>query len=383
MTSAAGNQRRVLLAIDHFHPYVGGNETLYWNVARAFVRAGVAVDVVTRRDPGMAAEETLEGVHIVRIWTPEFAQRLLFMLLALPALWKYSRTADVVHAVVYGSAFPAWLVAMLRRKPFFLTVHEVFGAEWRRLLEMNTGEGLSLRLMEFLLLRLPRTRYISGAEFTARKIRAAGGRAFVTHYPVENEFWNAELHHAGPLRETFHLPASTFVYLYFGRPGASKGVEYLVRAAALVRESRPEARLVLLLGRKPADRYAGILRLIDDLDLRKEVLVADSVPRDVLPGYLLAADCVVVPSLSEGFGYSAVEAATLGCPVIATTGHSVEELLTGEVDLVPPRDSAALAAKILEVAREPRPRRPLPPRYTLDRHVAEMLRLYDEPADAR
>lgn len=380
--NSQSNSPRILLAIDHFHPYVGGNETLYWNAARAFVREGIAVDVVTRRDPGMSAEETLEGVHIVRVWTPEFAQRIWFMLLALPVIWRWSREASLIHAVVYGAAFPAWMVAMLRRKPFFLTVHEVFADEWRRLLDVNYLGGLSVRVLEAILLRLPRTRFVCPSNFTARKVRECGGapanRVFTAYNPVEYDFWSPDLHSPAPLREELGLPADTFVYLYFGRPGASKGVEYLVRAAAIVHREIPAAKLVMYLGRKPADRYAAIERLVREGDLWKTVLLRDSVPRSELPGKLLAADCVVVPSLSEGFGYSAVEAATLGCLVIATSGHAVEEVLQDEIELVPPRDAEALARKIIELAQEPRKGKPAAKQYDLARHLAAMRTIYGD-----
>src|SRR5207248_9511256 len=102
-----------------------------------------------------------------------------------------------------------------------------------------------------------------------------------------------------------------FVYLYYGRPGISKGVEYLVAAIPLVRRRLPSSRAVLIIAREPADRYRSIVRRIRELNLDAAVRVLDPRPRSDLADYVGSADCVVVPSLSEGFGFTAVEACAL------------------------------------------------------------------------
>ena len=105
-------------------------------------------------------------------------------------------------------------------------------------------------------------------------------------------------------------------------------------------------------------------------------MLFDSVPREKLPSYLLGARCVVVPSISEGFGYSAVEAAALGCRVIATSGHATEELLDGIATFVPPRDPQALAAAIIDALRNPTPPPPLERRFTAEAHAQQVIEIY-------
>ena len=95
-----------------------------------------------------------------------------------------------------------------------------------------------------------------------------------------------------------------------------------------------------------------------------------------MPTWLLAADCVVVPSISEGFGYSAVEAASLGCKVIATNGHAIAEAIPDGAIFVPPRSPQALADAIVAANETPTPPRP-EPRYTLEDHLNRMLKVYE------
>jgi hypothetical protein len=89
----------------------------------------------------------------------------------------------------------------------------------------------------------------------------------------------------------------------------------------------------------------------------------------------MAADCIVVPSVSEGFGYSAMEAATLGWPAVATSGHPVEEILGDALHLMPPRDPESLAA-IVGVAKSGPALLPRA-RYEIDAHVEGVLAVYD------
>ena len=370
----------VLFVLDHFYPHVGGGETLFFELTRALAARGWQVTVVTLRSPGMPREERLDGVRVVRVSTPPFARRYWFIVAAiLPAL-RLSIGANLVHAGGYAAAWAAWFAGWWGRLPKVLTVYEVFADQWLTLGDVPWLLGWSFRLYEWLSLRLPFDRYLCISAFTRDRLlrfaRVPEMRTRVVYSALDYEFWDARQHASRDLKAELGLNPSTFVYTCFGRPGVSKGVDYLVKAAALLRDKQPDSHLLLLLSRDPSDGYRRVLQTISGLDLNQHVTVKDPVPRAELPSYLLGSDCVVVPSLSEGFGYSAVEAATLGCPVIATRGHAVEEVLGDYGVFVPPRDAQALADALLASATNHVKSSPMPPRYTSDRHVTEIVRIY-------
>src|SRR6185295_16749851 len=74
--------------------------------------------------------------------------------------------------------------------------------------------------------------------------------------------------------------------------------------------------------------------------------------RDV-PDVMRAFDVFVQPSLWEGFGLTAVEAMSVGTPVVASRVGGVEEVVVdGESGvLVPPGDAPALAAACARLMR--------------------------------
>jgi glycosyltransferase involved in cell wall biosynthesis len=367
--------RRVLFVLEYFPPHIGGVETLFRNLTLGLARRGVEVTVVTLWLPGAADRETMDGVKVIRVRVPLKARRYTFMLRSLPLVLREAARADLVHTTTYNAPVPAWIGGLVRGKPVVLTVHEVFGPQWNALLGMHRLLGYAFRAYEWLLLHLPLAHFIADSDFTRDRLRRLMGipdAKTTTVYPaLEYDLWDAARRAPPPARDD-----QRFEYLYFGRPGLSKGVEYLVRAAEIVRRELPESRLKMILADDPADHYARVRAEIRARGLAEHVTVIDPVPRGELPRHLAAADCIVVPSVSEGFGYSALEAATLGRPVVATSGHSVEEILGGAVRLVPPRDPAALAAAILEVARGGAPLPP-PRRYEIDAHIDGVLAVYD------
>jgi glycosyltransferase involved in cell wall biosynthesis len=247
--------------------------------------------------------------------------------------------------------------------------------------EMNPLLGWGHRVFEGMIPRLGFTRFIADSDFTRKRLLTeskVNPQVVTTIYPaIDYEFWTGDRHVRRDLKGELGLSSECFVYLFFGRPGVSKGVEYLIRAAAIVRDELPESRLILLLSHHPKEQYRNRVTQIRRLGLESYITVLQPVDGADLPGVLLGADLIVVPSLSEGFGYAALEAATLGRPVVATTGHSVEEIVGDVVTLVPPRDERALAVAIIREAHERRTPA-TPSRFTTDDHVNKTIAVYED-----
>lgn len=89
--------------------------------------------------------------------------------------------------------------------------------------------------------------------------------------------------------------------------------------------------------------------------IRARVSVLPFVSREEQVRVFAAHDCFLSPSLSEGFGLAALEAASLGLPVVMTaTGVGRDLLRDGESALiVPKRDPAAIAIALHRLARSP------------------------------
>jgi glycosyltransferase involved in cell wall biosynthesis len=119
---------------------------------------------------------------------------------------------------------------------------------------------------------------------------------------------------------------------YVGGFSPHKNLEALVRAFARI-ATRPEfSDLVLVMvGDTSGDAfhtyYGTIAATVETLKLQDRVIFTGFLADEDLVVLLNMARVLVLPSLMEGFGLPAVEAAACGCPVIATVASPLEGLL--------------------------------------------------------
>ena len=108
--------------------------------------------------------------------------------------------------------------------------------------------------------------------------------------------------------------------------------------------------------------------------------------RDDIPVLIRAADAVLLPSIREGLPRSILEAMSLARPVIGADIRGIRDLLQDGAGLLfPPRDPAALAARMREVLDDPDAarimgeagRRQVLERYAIHLIAAEHARLYE------
>ena len=340
---------KILLVLEYFWPQVGGVETLFLELAQGLVQRGHSVVVLTTRLTDTPAFEWHQGIEIHRIGNPELPSRYRFTLAATPLACRLARNADLVHTTTYNGALPAWIAARWTRRPVAITVHELIGATWHALPGTGWASAWLFRLLELSCVRLPFDYYIGVSRATRNSLRQSGVRdrqLSVVYNGVTLNDWAADPLLTKQLRTELR-PEGAPLVTFYGRPGVTKGVEVLILAFRLLLQQRPEARLLLILGQYPQQRRKELERLAFAA-LGDSVRVITSVPRAHLPSYLVASDCVAVPSLTEGFGFTAVEASMLGVPVVASDAGSLPEVISGQYVLVPPNDPAALSRGLLQ-----------------------------------
>jgi glycosyltransferase involved in cell wall biosynthesis len=114
------------------------------------------------------------------------------------------------------------------------------------------------------------------------------------------------------------------------RTDSTKRKDVLLRAFARAGQRVPNILLVLSIDDARAELAGGLKGLIQALDLQDRVIVVGSV-WDMLPTLYAITDVYCTPSVMEGFGMSAQEAAATGVPVVAShLVPFVTEYLLGE-----------------------------------------------------
>lgn len=140
--------------------------------------------------------------------------------------------------------------------------------------------------------------------------------------------------------------------VFTGRLEVEKGIYTLLDAMAAIRATHPRARLIVV-GQGGQERYfdADIARH----GLSATVIRAGWLGERELRGLIAAADVAIVPSLYEPFGMVALEAVSLGAPlVVAATGGLTSIVDDGRTGLTfTPGDPHSLAEAVLAVLADP------------------------------
>lgn len=165
-----------------------------------------------------------------------------------------------------------------------------------------------------------------------------------------------------------------------------KGLDVLVRAAALVRQQVPECVFLVIGFHQDEDCVQQFFRLVAELQLERNV-VAPGLRTDVV-SLLKSADVFCLPSRSEGMPNALLEAMACGLPCVATAvGGTPEVISDGENGyLVPSERPDLLAGRILHLLKHPEiarqighaARRRIETRFTAEAMTSAFVNLYDE-----
>ena len=336
---------KICYVLPHFYPYVGGGERIFYDMAKGLLKKGHEIRVLAR-NVGLEylGHKTVEGMEVYYFpWKSMFGHPLI------PA--KYIREhiawCDVVHASIFTPAFPSSSLARKYRKPSVLTVHEVRGPKW--FWTEDKIHASAFWLYEQFVCRQPFDVYHAVSKATKRDILRYCGRNknVVCVYNAVNEMDTSIAEKSSlNLRDYFSLGKQERIFLYYGRPGQPKGI-YVYQQAIRILQQRgvdlSQIRFCFILGAEPANLRRKFIRSIREHGLERIMLVRDSLQREDLCRCILQTDYVVVPSVTEGFGLSALEACQMGKKIISSTGGALTEVVYGDCLFFENRNSGALA----------------------------------------
>jgi glycosyltransferase involved in cell wall biosynthesis len=131
-----------------------------------------------------------------------------------------------------------------------------------------------------------------------------------------------------------------------GNIRTAKGYEYLVKAARIVCDLKPECRFIIA-GQGDGELLGKLLKIIEDLELEAFFTLVGF--REDCSKLYNNLDIFVLPSVSEGFSISTIEAMACGIPLVLTRSGGPEEIVGKKsFELVEVKDESALAKAIID-----------------------------------
>ncbi|WP_372887719.1 glycosyltransferase family 4 protein, partial [Shimia sp.] len=140
--------------------------------------------------------------------------------------------------------------------------------------------------------------------------------------------------------------------LFMGRLEERKGVRVLLEAWPAIAAALPGARLTIA----GAGALEAPLRKMAEVAALRDVTFLPPPSRAGAPALVASADFFVAPATGgESFGLVLTEAMAAGALPVAAANAGYATVMNGAGRdlLVPPGDSAALSAKVIELARDP------------------------------
>jgi glycosyltransferase involved in cell wall biosynthesis len=314
---------------------VGGAEAQLVRLAARLVARGDEVLLVSLLPTEAYEKEMAElGVPIVELRGGR-VRSAAFIVEARRVLKRFA--PDVVVSFLYQANVVARVAAKLAGVPVVISSirSEFFGGRARELAMRVTDRLATITTTNSALAR----------DSLARRRVAPSGRLVVVPNGVDVSVFDGIDRAAA--RAALGVAADEFVWLAVGRLVVQKDVPNLLDAFAKHRSAHPRSRLCI----------AGDGALRDEMHAHAAALgLADSVAflgvRPDVPQLMRAADAFVLSSAWEGLPNVVMEAMAAELPVVSTRVGGVAELVEDPAmgTIVPPRDSAALAAAMNAMA---------------------------------
>ena len=334
------------------------NRRGYGRHARALLRALVDADRSDRYtlflDSTEAAEPTPAEcrVRLLRPRVPTVQAAAANGRRSLGDMWRMSRALsapefDVLLFPTVYSYVPVWSRA---RK--LVMVHDVIAETYPQLTVPRPAARFFWNA-KAAMGRMQADALITVSDYSKQciveRFRIHPDRVYVVGEAADPVFRPLESPVPGPKLESLGLRAGRRTIVYLGGFSPHKNLEALVDAFAHL-ATRPEFADVALVmvGETSQDAFhtyfGTIAAQVDRLGLGGRVIFTGYLSDEDAVVLLNIASVLVLPSLMEGFGLPAVEAAACGCPVIATKASPLAGLLGDGGIFIEPRGNEIVRA---------------------------------------
>lgn len=317
------------------------NRRGYGRHARALLRALVRLDTSNRYTLLMDSTEAAEpapvecDVRILQSSVPTVQAASAQGRRALGDMWRMSRALSSAEFDVLLFPTIYSYVPVFTRARKLVMVHDVIAETYPAL----TVPRLAARLFwnaKTAMGRMQADALITVSDYSRdcilKRFRTDPERVFVVGEAADPIFRKLDHPVAGPNLTALGIDPSRRMAVYVGGFSPHKNLEALVAAFARMAARAEFADVLLVMvGDTTGDAFHSyfgtIAAQVDALGLGQRVVFTGFMTDEDLVVLLNLATVLALPSLMEGFGLPAVEAAACGCPVIATKASPLEALL--------------------------------------------------------
>lgn len=248
--------------------------------------------------------------------------------------------------------FTHFNVPLFFRQPYVLTIHDIIrfifpGQEstslWRQIsYELVFGQAVS-KAKEIICVSQATKQSLEDLPWRLK------GRVSVIYEGVSHV--RQTLSKAQSSFLTKLMPKAEHFLLFVGVWMDHKNLARLLEAFSVVHRLYPEFKLVIA-GQHTPSQHSRLASWLNRFDLKDAVVVTGFIPEDMLGALYARATCLVFPSLYEGFGLPALEAAAHGTPVITSNVAALPEIMGEAAHYVNPESVMDIVLGIRKIIED-------------------------------
>jgi glycosyltransferase involved in cell wall biosynthesis len=254
---------------------------------------------------------------------------------------------DIVHTHNPKPGILGRIAARLTRTPLVVNTQHGLWAQptdrWQRRLPVYAAERIAAAFGDVELVQNPEDvdTLVDTLHIPARRVRLLGNGVDLTRFDPDSVTADSQ----SRLRSEWGIRDGEVVCAVVGRLVREKGIVELLEAAHALQVAGVPARFVVI-GPTDPDKSDAIDPAVFDRAADDGVVLTGT--RHDMPECYAAADVFVTASWREGFPRSAMEAAAMGLPTVATDIRGNRQVIAdGETGLlVGVRDAAGIAAAV-------------------------------------
>jgi len=339
---------KILFILDLYKPHIGWVEILFENiVSRLSEKWNDIIILTSKYDKSLEKYEKNWNIEIYRVGN----NRYDFMFYSLFLWLKLAKKCNIIHTTTYNSAIWASIIWILSWKKVILTVHEIFGQLWYKFMWFK---WFFFKLFESIIFKFSFSKYICVSNYTKNSLRIHFGldddKLITVYNWIDYDFWskkNFDENNYSQIRKDLELQ-NNFVWLFYGRPWVSKWLEFYIKSIPDILKSIPDFKALLIVPHSSNNPITKIQKLIDDLQIRNNIVLIPWTNREELPKYILLSDFVIIPSLVEWFGFAVAEVSALEQNIITTNVSAIPEVASWNVNFIESWNIQDIVQKVID-----------------------------------
>lgn len=321
--------KRYCIFSAQFLPHMGGVENYTYNISKELIKRGNKVVVVTNNTTASLLRENIEGIEVMRFPCFNFIGGRFPVMKLNHQFWK-------IHKILKKQKYD--IVVINAR--FYL--HSIYAARYAKkqkiksiCIEHGTSHlSVNNKVFDFIggvyehfhtaVLKSMCKNYYGVSEACCEWSAHFGINSKGVLYNAVDLKKIEQLKADDKLnyRESYHIDNKATVITFTGRLLKEKGIYELISAVEKYNEKHEKIYLMIA-GEGPEEEFVKIHR-------SQYIIPLGRLPFPNIIELLKESDIFCLPSISEGFSTSALEAAACECYIITTKRGGTKELVAGE-----------------------------------------------------